>query len=271
MTAIKNKTILITGAGSGIGRLLAQYLALEGASALHLWDLNAEGLDETCRLIGEKTCRLLPLCIDITDNEKVYAEAERIGGNGGVVQILINNAGIIYGGLFRDQTADQITRTVTVNLSAMMQVTRAFLPQMLSGSGGHIVNVASAAGLVSNPGMAVYAASKWGTIGWSDSLRLELERTGTGLKVTTVTPYYINTGMFDGVTSNWLLPILKPEKVARCIVRGIVRNRLFVRMPRLIYITPLAKGVLPVRWFDWFAGGVLGVYHSMDHFTGHKK
>lgn len=270
MTSFRNKSVLITGAGAGIGRLMSVMIASEGASALYLWDLNEQGLNETCRLITNHECRLSPLVIDVTDRERVFAGAVRIEMDGHPVEMLINNAGVIFGGQFAEQPPDAIDRTIAVNLTAVMQVTRAFLPQMLARPKGHIVNIASAAGLVTNPGMAVYNASKWGIIGWSESLRLELERSGSGVRVTTVTPFYISTGMFDGVSSNPLLPIIKPEKAALKILRGIKRNKLFVRMPWLINFTPLARGILPVRWFDWLVGDVLGVYHSMDSFTGHK-
>lgn len=269
MTLIQNKSALITGAGAGIGQLLAIHLASKGASRLHLWDLDPQGLQRTLDKVKQYSAAVFPLTIDVTDTAKVREEAERLAGEGMPVEILINNAGIIYGGLFVEQDPRQIELMLAVNLVAPLLLTRAFLPQMGAG-GGHIVNVASAAGLVSNPGMAVYAASKWGMIGWSDSLRLELARTHPNVKVTTVTPYYISTGMFEGVKSNWLLPILHPEKVARAIVKGIERNWLFVRMPWLIHLTPLAKGILPTRWFDWFVGRLLGVYHSMDHFKGHS-
>lgn len=271
MTAFKNQTVLITGAAAGIGRLMAEMVAREGARAIHLWDIDHHGLDQTCHTIGTAACELFALPIDVTDRDRVRREADQIAASSYPVNILINNAGIIFGGAFTSQTPDAIDRTVGVNLVATMQLTHAFLPQITSGHGGHIVNIASAAGLVSNPGMAVYAATKWGVIGWSDSLRLELERSGAGVRVTTVTPFYISTGMFDGVSSNFLLPMLKPEKVARAVVRGVKNNRLFVAMPWLITLTPFAKGLLPVRWFDWFVGGVLGVYHSMDHFAGHRK
>lgn len=271
MTAFRNQTVLITGAAAGIGRLMAEMIAREGAKSIHLWDLDQEGLEATCRLIGTSSCALFPLSIDITDRDRVRFEADEIAASSDPVSVLINNAGVIFGGPFISQTPETIERTVAVNLLATMQITHAFLPQIILSKRGHIVNIASAAGLVSNPGMAVYSATKWGVIGWSDSLRLELERSNAGVHVTTVTPFYISTGMFDGVSLNFLLPMLDPSKVARAVIRGVKKNRLFIAMPWLITLTPFAKGLLPVRWFDWFVGGVLGVYHSMDHFTGHQK
>jgi short-subunit dehydrogenase len=115
--------------------------------------------------------------------------------------------------------------------------------------------------------MSVYCASKWAVIGWSDSLRLELEQAQSGVNVTTVTPYYIDTGMFAGVRSR-VIPILKPQRVANAIVAAIAADRIFLRLPRLLNFVPLLRGMLPTRWFDRVGGEWLGVYHSMREFKG---
>jgi len=148
-----------------------------------------------------------------------------------------------------------------------MHLCKLFLPGMVQQKNGHIVNIASAAGMVSNPKMSVYAASKWAVIGWSDSLRLEMEALGTGVKVSTVTPYYINTGMFAGVHSS-IIPILEPEVAAKRIIRGIEKNRIFIRMPGIVYVLQLVKGILPARWFDVVVGRWMGVYDTMKEFKG---
>lgn len=111
--------------------------------------------------------------------------------------------------------------------------------------------------MLSNPKMSVYAASKWAATGWSDSVRIELEEMKSNVHVTIVTPYYINTGMFDGVKSR-IIPILKPEYVCRRIIRAIERN------------TGFWQAFLPTCVFDFFFGQVVGLYHAMDHFTGRK-
>jgi short-subunit dehydrogenase len=118
--------------------------------------------------------------------------------------------------------------------------------------------------------MAVYAASKWAAIGWSDSLRIEMQQLKKNIPVTTIMPYYINTGMFDGVRSR--LPILKPEPAARKIIRAIEKNKKMVTLPGYIYrLTRFAQAVMPIPVFDWFAGQVLGIYSTMEHFTGRKS
>ena len=150
-----------------------------------------------------------------------------------------------------------------------MLVTKNILPGMLKNKKGHIVNVASSAGMAAFPKLSVYTASKWGLIGWSESLRLELEASSSGVMVTTVTPYLIDTGMFDGVKSP-IIPLLKPERVARDIIKAIEKNKIFSRLPWLVYTIPFFKGILPQRWFDFVVGKVFRIYGAMDTFKGRQ-
>ena len=154
-----------------------------------------------------------------------------------------------------------------------MVVALQFLPDMIARNSGHICNISSAGGLISNPKMSVYAASKWAVIGWSDSVRIELEQMGSRVKVTTIAPYYIKTGMFDGVKSP-IVPLMKPEYAARQIIRAIEKNSLVKVVTKLIplpyHFVRFMQGILPVRLFDWVFGEVFGIYHSMDNFTGRK-
>jgi len=166
-----------------------------------------------------------------------------------------------------DHTLEDIRKTLDVNVYAHMVVTRLWLPYMLKKTAMHLVNIASAASYTGNRRMSVYAASKWAMHGWSDSLRLELAAASPTYKVTLVNPYYINTGMFDGVRSAWWLPILKPEKVASAIVKAIEHNRRVVRMPFLVKLTPALRGLLPLPVFDAIAS-LLGVYKTMETFKG---
>jgi hypothetical protein len=148
-----------------------------------------------------------------------------------------------------------------------MHIAKEFLPNMLSQQSGHIVNIASAAGMVSNPKMSVYVASKFAVVGWSDSLRLEMEEANTNVKITTVTPFYISTGMFDGVKSRFI-PIVKPEVATRKIISGIENDNIYVRMPGIVYWVPFIKGLLPTRIFDLVVGKWLGMQSSMKEFKG---
>ena len=118
--------------------------------------------------------------------------------------------------------------------------------------------------------MSVYVASKWAVIGWSESVRLELEAKGLDLHVTTVTPFYISTGMFDGVRSP-IVPIVRPERAARKILDDVERNRIFSRMPWIVYAMPFFRGILPQRWFDVLIGKWFGIHESMRGFRGRAE
>ena len=255
MSHIEHKKALITGGASGIGKIMGRMLLEKGLGTLVIWDIN-----ETM---------LLHAVVNVMHTEAVLEAANLLNTEIGGIDILINNAGIVVGKFFTDHTHEEIDRTMMINCSALMHITKALLPGMIAARQGHIVNIASAAGMVSNPKMSVYAASKWAVIGWSDSLRLEMESIQSNVKITTVTPYYINTGMFDGVKSR-IIPIVKPETAARKIISGIESNKLFVRMPGIVYLLPFIKGILPVRWFDLIVGRWMGIYTTMKDFKGRK-
>jgi short-subunit dehydrogenase len=140
---------------------------------------------------------------------------------------------------------------------------------MLRHRQGHICNITSAGGMLGNPRMAVYGASKWAAIGWSESVRIELQEQKSKVRVTTVAPYYINTGMFDGVKSP-IIPILDPENTARKILRAIEKNRIFRGIPFGLHFIRFWQFILPIPVFDFFFGKVFGIYHTMDNFVGRK-
>lgn len=267
MTKIKSSRVLITGGASGIGRIMGRKV-LEKGGKLIIWDFDVKKLEET-RQEFLKLGEVHAFEIDITDIEKVKSLAYEIEHKVGPVDILINNAGIVYGNYFHESKPEAIDKTMAVNAIAPMQLTRQFLPAMISRKFGHICNIASSAGLVSNPKMAIYAGSKWACTGWSDSIRLEMQDLKTGVGVTTVTPYYINTGMFDGVKS--VIPILKEEKVATKIIKAIENDRIFLSMPWSMRFVRFSQGLFPIWFYDWFVGGVLGIYKTMDEFKGRTK
>lgn len=264
MSRFKNKRVLITGGASGIGRIMGK-LALEKGAELIIWDINPQSIEETVselQLLGKVTAYV----VDISDIDQIKTNATKVKSECGTVDILINNAGIVVGKYFDQHSTADIKRTMDINASAPMYVSAEFLSQMIIQKSGHICNIASSAGFISNPRMSVYAASKWAVIGWSDSLRLEMKMRKTGVNVSTVTPYYISTGMFAGVKS--LIPLLKPDKVAVKIVNGIEQNRVLISMPFSMHFIRICQGLLSIQLFDWVAGSVLQIYKTMDHFTG---
>lgn len=267
MKDLKSKKVLITGGASGIGKLMAKLMLQKGAEVI-IWDINENNINQTITELNT----FGPICgyiCDVSDPSTVHDVAIKVKAEKGIIDVLINNAGIVVGKYFHEHSVSDITRTMNINANAPMFCTSEFLPDMLHQKSGHICTIASSAGLISNPKMSVYAASKWSAIGWSDSLRIEMQILKTNIGVTTVTPYYINTGMFDGVKSS-LIPILKPEYVARRIVKAIEKNKIILSMPWSMHFVRFSQGLLPIFLFDWFVGKVLGIYKTMDHFTGRK-
>jgi short-subunit dehydrogenase len=266
MKELKGKNVLVTGGALGIGKLMGQ-LVLEKGAQLIIWDINSENIDQTISEFSHLGS-FKAYKVDVADPEFVEATAALVKKELGVVDVLINNAGIIVGKYFWEHSWEDIYRTMNINANAPMHISQQFLPDMLQRNAGHICNIASSAGLTSNPKMSVYAASKWAVIGWSDSLRLEMKQLKKEVKVTTVTPYYIDTGMFAGVKS--IVPILNPEKVARKIIKAIENDRIFLSMPWSMRYVRLSQGLLPIWLYDLVMNRVLGIYKTMDHFEGRK-
>lgn len=262
--------MLITGGASGIGRIMGRMALEKGAHRLVIWDINEQAIASTVEALASKG-EVRGYRVDVSNNDEVVAAYARLKQECGEVDILINCAGIVTGNrTFDEQRIADIERTMAINAVAPMVVVLQALPDMIARDHGHICNIASAAGMISNPKMSVYAASKWAVIGWSDSVRIELGERRSKVRITTVAPYYINTGMFDGVRSR-IFPILDPERTARKILRAIERNTDFRGIPWSFHFIRLCQGLLPTSWFDTIMGRWIGIYSTMDHFTGRKN
>lgn len=265
-----NSSVLITGGASGIGRIMGRMALERGASRLIIWDINPQNIALTISELS-RIGKVNGYVVDVSRNEMVVEAFNKVKAECGEVDILINCAGIVTSNkTFDKMTSDEIVRTMNINTIAPMFVARAMLPGMIARNKGHICTIASAGGMLSNPKMSVYAASKWGAIGWSDSVRIELQEMKSDVHVTTVAPYYINTGMFDGVKSR-IIPILKPEYVARKVLNAIERNVSFKGIPFGFHFIRFWQAILPTRVFDWLFGDLFGIYHTMDDFTGRKS
>jgi len=268
MSQLAGKVALITGGASGIGKIMARLL-LERKAKVVIWDINSAKIHETIAELSPIGL-ISGYTVDISNVEGIHETAKKVKQEQGVVDVLINNAGIVAGKYFHEHTTDDIIKTMEINANAPMLITHEFLGDMLDRNSGHICNIASSGGLISNPKMSVYVASKWSLIGWSDSVRIEMKQLKKNVKVTTVLPYYINTGMFDGVRSK--IPILKPETAALTIIKAIEKDKIIFTMPGYIYrLTKIGQALLSINAFDWFAGSFLGIYKTMDHFIGRKK
>lgn len=255
----------------GMGRLYALRAAREGAGVVILWDVDADGLAGTAAEVSALGARAVVRQVDLADRAAIAAAARECREEGPLT-LLINNAGIVRGALFWEHNPSRdIALTMDINALAPMYATHAFLPDMMADAGRprRILNIASAAGTVSNPRMSVYAASKWAVIGWSDSLRLELEQQGYGhLAVTTFCPSYISTGMFDGARGPLLTPLMTPEDAVDRAWRATTAGRPQLIAPATAQLGKVLRGLLPVRAWDFVGGKVFGIYSTMDKFTG---
>lgn len=266
----ENANVLITGGASGIGKIMGRMALEKGAKCFIIWDINLVGIEATRKVLS-KYGNVKGYVVDVSNNEIVNIAYRKTVEDCGDIDILINCAGIITSNkTFDQQTSEEIVRTMNINTIAPMFVARAMLPDMLKRNRGHVCTIASAGGMISNPKMSVYAASKWGVIGWSDSVRIELQEMKSDVHFTTIAPYYINTGMFDGVKSR-IIPILKPEYVAKRVIRAIEKNKAFRGIPFGFHFIRFWQAILPTRVFDFFFGKVFGIYHTMDQFTGRKS
>lgn len=270
MTSFSDKVVLITGAASGIGFIMGRIALERGAKHLVMWDINPESLSASANELRSKGYSVSTNLVDVRNKEQVSEVSEKVIKEHSSVDILFNNAGIVVGKSFEDHSYEDIENTFAVNSLGFMYVARAFLPAMIEKGFGRIINIASAAGLTPNPGMTVYAASKWAAVGWSDSLRIELEQNYENIKVLTVMPSYINTGMFDGVEAPLLIPLLDPEKISSKIMNSVEKEKFILREPFMIKLSPFVRGILPARIYDFVAGKILKVYSSMNTFTGRK-
>lgn len=267
MSELRNCNVLITGAASGLGSLLAQNLGGRGGNLI-LLDVNARGLESVCNKLEENGVTAHQYPCDLTDRRAIHATVERVLADCGHVDILINNAGIVSGKSLMEISDEAIERTIQVNTLALFWLTRAVLPGMIERNRGHIVTIASAGGLVGTSRLTDYCASKFAAVGFDESVRLEMKRLGLNIKTTVVCPFYIDTGMFAGVKTRFplLLPILKPEYAVKKIIRAIQEDRQRLLMPRMVYtVNPLR--LLPVSLFDAVVE-FFGVNKSMDEFTG---
>lgn len=272
MSRIKGANVLVTGGANGIGKLMGESCLLEGAAHLVIWDINDANLKNTIVEFSKKGFKnVTPYLVDVSDIDDIEKTATKVLLDVGNIDILFNNAGIVAGSKrFWEHTRNDIEKTMAINSNGVMHVARVFLPDMLKQGHGHVVNIASIAGIITNVNMAVYVASKWACIGFSESLRLELEQEKGEFHVTTVTPSYIDTGMFKGVSAPLLFPLVKPEEMVKQIIDGVKKDKVFVRAPDMVNVVPFLKGVLPTRAFD-FVANILGVTKSMDTFKGRPK
>jgi short-subunit dehydrogenase len=270
MRSLEGQRVLITGAGRGLGRELAIEFAAAGCHVV-VADLDGCRARETADAIVSNGGDAVAYPMNVCDPDSVLSVRESVHSRHGLVDALVNNAGVVHGGAFLSVPVDRHRTTFDVNVLGLVATTHAFLPDLITQPAGHLVNIASASAFIALPFGATYASSKWAVLGFSESIREELRTLGHGhVRVTAVCPEYITTGMFAGATSPRLTRPLSPSQVARMVVRGVRRDRELVLAGRMVRLTPLVQRVLPRAWFRWFCRQ-LGVSTSMSAWRGHQS
>lgn len=272
MKSVAGKRVLITGAAMGLGKLFAMRAVQERAAEVVVWDVNEDALEQTVKELVGNGGTVSSYYVDVSNPEAIAEASAQVREEVGTIEVLINNAGIVRGnGYFWENSVADIEKVIAINSTAMMLLAREFLPGMVAHDGEcRLVTIASSAGLVSTPRLAVYCGSKWAATGWSDSVRLELEQAGHDhIKVTTVCPTYINTGMFDGAKGILFTPTLEQQDVVDESWSHMLKGEPFVVMPWTSRLNRALYGLLPIGVRDFYMEKA-GVYHSMDEFTGHE-
>lgn len=235
--SFRDKVCVITGAGSGIGRALAESLANRGAK-LALSDIDTEGLTETERRCKNFGATVRADYLDVSDRDAVLRYSEMVVEYFDRVNQLYNNAGITHFGSVAQTSFIDIERIMKVNYWGVVHGTKAFLPHLINSGDGHVINISSLAGLMAAPSQSAYTATKFAVRGFTEALRLEMLGERAPVKVTCVHPGGVQTAVArnstvsDGVDhaalvhtfdTRWALH--SSEMAAEVILKGVARGR----------------------------------------------
>lgn len=241
--SVADRVVAVTGGARGIGREIARVLAEAGARVA-IGDLDATAVVATAAELPG-TVRGFPL--DVTDTESFRGFLTAVETLWGPVDVLVNNAGVMWVGSFDEETEVATARMLDINLHGVIRGVRLAAPAMRARGRGHIVTIASVASRVSPPGESTYAATKHGVLGYLTGVREELR--GSDVRISMIMPGVVATELAAG-TATGAAALLQPVDVARAVLRTIERPRFEVSVPR--HIGPLVRlaGVLPQRLRD---------------------
>jgi NADP-dependent 3-hydroxy acid dehydrogenase YdfG len=238
---LEGAVVLVTGGGRGIGRATAEAFVRRG-SRVAIGDIDDGAANEAARDLGPRV-RAFPL--DTTNRAAFTRFVEQASNELGPVDVLVNNAGVMPLGAFLDGDERVDRWTMDVNVWGLVHRMRSVLPTMIARGRGHVVNVASMAGKLVVPGMAMYNASKFAAVGLSAAVRREIR--GSGVSVSTVLPGAVRTGLASGVPLGRGLPTVDPEDVAAAIVETCRTRRAERTVPRLLAGWGLLDTLVPER------------------------
>ena len=242
---LTDRTVVITGAGSGIGRRLALTLAGEGASIAAV-DLRPEGLVALAAELAGKP--FASAVADVTDRDAIRSAVAQVSERLGTVDVLVANAGIGIETSAHNYRAEDFEAVIRVNLIGVSNSIAAVLPQMLERRQGHIVALSSLASYRGLPRMAAYCASKAGVNALMDSLRVDLK--GQGIALTTICPGWIRTPLTTNITAP-MPDMLEVEDAVQRMVKAMRQRRLQVTFPRSSAFKVRLLRWLPAGWSDW--------------------
>lgn len=247
LTSYRGLTAVVTGASSGIGRLLTLRFAHEGARVALVARRAAE-LDAVAAEIRAGGGEALALPCDVADRAQVFAAAATAVERLGPIDILVNNAGYGHHRPFLEWDLDDMERLMRVNFFGTLYWTKALLPQMVARRRGWLVFMASVAGKIGVPDESAYAASKFATVGLAEALSIEVE--DAGVHVLTVCPGTIRTDFFDREALERMPPVAKrsmvdPEPLIDAIMKALATGKRELTYPRPIAAAYLTKAIAP--------------------------
>jgi NAD(P)-dependent dehydrogenase (short-subunit alcohol dehydrogenase family) len=245
---ISGKTIAITGAARGIGLATATALLARGARVV-IGDRDVSMLDRAVKQLGPSG----PVTghpLDVTDRESfsMFLDKARADG-GGHIDVLINNAGVMPVGPFLDQTPETIRSATEVNFYGVLNGCQLVLPEMVKRHGGHIINIASMAGIVAVPGQVLYAGTKFAVVGLTVAMADEFAP--QGVTISGVLPTFTNTELISGTTPSAAQKPVQPEDVAAAVVKLINKPRTLASVPGFGRRTAILASLLPDRGRRW--------------------
>ncbi|WP_320819022.1 SDR family NAD(P)-dependent oxidoreductase [Thalassolituus sp.] len=280
MQNFNNKVAAITGAGSGIGRALAMNLAQQGCN-LAISDVSEAGLADTAEMLGRYPVKVTIQKLDVSDKEAVFAWADQVVADHGKVSMVFNNAGVALAGTVAALEISDFEWIMNINFYGVLYGIKAFLPHMERGGEGHIINISSVFGLASQPLMSGYNASKFAVRGLSESLRQDLESTGSPVSMTCIHPGGIKTNIAkssrmssstasitgtddnDTVANFEKMFITTPDKAAKTILNGVKKNKRRVLIGPDAHFLDIMVRLLPTS-YQWIFTKVVGLQKKMN-------
>ncbi|MBS9534490.1 SDR family oxidoreductase [Mycobacterium sp. M1] len=251
MDRIRGKNIVITGAARGIGRATAEALLARGARVV-IGDRDVDVLDKAIAELNSRG-QVTGHPLDVTDRASFsdFLDKARADG-GGRIDVLINNAGVMPVGPFLDQSTETLRSAIEVNLYGVLNGCQLVLPEMVARGSGHIVNIASVAGLVAVPGQVVYAATKFGVVGLTTALSDEFAP--RGVDVSAVLPTFTNTELISGTTAvSKAQQAVEPADIAAGVVKVLTKPKTQLSVPGSIRSTSILAMLLPDRGRRWLS------------------